>query len=63
LYVEIFPQQIQSTSIGCIEFIAQMGKFIAPFLVGVAEHLEISPVTVIAISLVVLGFITMMPIK
>jgi hypothetical protein len=63
LQVETFPQHIQSTSIGCIELIGQMGKFVPPFLVGLAENLEISPLTLIAISLTVFGIFTMIPIK
>lgn len=63
MQVETFPQHIQSTSIGIIEFISQMGKFVAPFLVVAAQSLEISPLFVVGVSLMVFGLLPLTPLK
>jgi hypothetical protein len=42
--VETFPQHIQSTCFGIVEFVSQLGKFFAPFMIGLASAIGISPI-------------------
>ena len=63
LVVETFPQHIQATCFGIIEFISQIGKLMAPFTVTIAEGINISPVLLGGFMMILFMLIPIMPVK
>lgn len=53
LIVESFPPANQSLSMGLVDFITQMGKFLAPFLVRVSEDNNIDPIITMSVVLII----------
>lgn len=63
LVVETFPQHIQATSFGIIEFIGQMGKLIAPYTINLSTALAISPILLTGMVSVIFQIITLLPLR
>lgn len=63
LVVETFPQHIQATSFGIIEFIGQMGKLIAPYSINVSTALSVSPILLTGIVSIIFQVATLLPLR
>lgn len=63
LVVETFPQHIQATSFGIIEFIGQMGKLVAPYTINLSTALSISPILLTGIVSIIFQIITLLPLR
>lgn len=63
LVVETFPQHIQATSFGIIEFIGQMGKLVAPYTINLSTALSISPILLTGFVSIIFQIITLLPLR
>lgn len=63
LVVETFPQHIQATCFGIVEFISQSGKFFAPFCIDLSDALRISPILLTGIISFLLCILPLLPLK
>jgi hypothetical protein len=63
LVVETFPQHIQATSLGIIEFIGQVGKFGATFMTTLANAISISPILLAGSIMIAFQVAPLLPIK
>jgi hypothetical protein len=63
LVVETFPQHIQATCFGIVEFEGMVGKFIGPFMITFADAMHISPILLAGIIMMTLQVIPLIPIK
>lgn len=63
LVVETFPQHIQATCFGIVEFLSQMGKFFAPFMITFAEAISISPILLSGFIMIVMQVTPLLPLK
>ncbi len=63
LVVETFPQHIQATCFGIVEFLSQLGKFFAPFMITLAEFISISPILLSGFIMIALQIIPLLPLK
>jgi uncharacterized membrane protein len=61
--VETFPQHIQATCFGIIEFFSQLGKFFAPFMITIASDMNMSPILLSGFIGLAFGIVTLLPIK
>lgn len=63
LVVETFPQHIQATCFGIVEFLSQLGKFFAPFIITFAETISISPILIAGFIMMLMQVAPLLPLK